>query len=121
MKHRLVRVVCALSLMFITGWGLRAVPSIYPTGTTVFDPDRTWSGYTIFATPDSQGTVLVDMNGTLVKRWTQIASVPSPVRILPGVSSWAGVRSGSLIRSRSHWCNLIGKATRCGGSTVLKK
>ena len=84
MKHRLVRVVCALSLMFITGWGLRAVPSIYPTGTTVFDPDRTWSGYTIFATPDSQGTVVVDMNGTLVKRWTQIASVPSPVRILPG-------------------------------------
>ena len=27
-------------------------PSIYPTGTTIFDPDRCWSGYTIYQAKD---------------------------------------------------------------------
>ena len=35
-----------------------AVPSVFPTGTTIFDPDKTWSGYTIVDAADSNGAVL---------------------------------------------------------------
>ena len=61
-----------------------AYPSVYPTGTTIYDPDKAWNGYTIHGTPDQQGAVLVDMNGNLLKRWEGVAAVPGPFRILPG-------------------------------------
>ena len=59
-------------------------PSVYPTGTTIYQPDRTWNGYTIFDAPDGQGAVLIDMNGNVQRQWTEIAAVPGPFRILPG-------------------------------------
>jgi hypothetical protein len=61
-----------------------ASPSIYPLGTTIFEPDKTWSGYTIIDTHESQGAVLLDMNGNVVRHWTEIDAVPGPFRILPG-------------------------------------
>ncbi len=61
-----------------------AFPSVYPTGTTIFKPDKTWSGYTIFDTTDEQGAALIDMNGNLLRHFTAIAAVPGPARILPG-------------------------------------
>ncbi|HLF10834.1 MAG TPA: aryl-sulfate sulfotransferase [Gammaproteobacteria bacterium] len=61
-----------------------AAPSVYPTGTTIYDPDQTWNGYTVFVLPES-GAVLVDMNGNEVRRWDQFAGVGGgPVRMLPG-------------------------------------
>ncbi len=62
---------------------LLADPSVYPTGTTIFHPDETWSGYTVLDTPGEGGTVLVDMNGSLLERWTEVAAVPGPFRVLP--------------------------------------
>jgi hypothetical protein len=60
-----------------------AAPSIYPTGTTIYDPDRAWNGYTVFVLPES-GAVLVDMNGNEVRRWEQFAGLGGgPVRMLP--------------------------------------
>ena len=61
-----------------------AAPSVYPTGTTIYDPEKAWNGYTLHDTPDEQGAVLVDMNGAVVKHWTGIDAVPSPFRLLPG-------------------------------------
>ena len=61
-----------------------AAPSVYPTGTTRYDPEKAWNGYTIHDTPDEQGAVLIDMNGRVVKHWTELTAVPSPFRILPG-------------------------------------
>jgi len=58
-----------------------AFPTIYPTGTTIYDPDRAWNGYTIFRTPDDKGVVLIDMNGNIVRRWTDVVGLG---RILPG-------------------------------------
>ena len=58
-----------------------AFPTIYPTGTTIYDPDRTWSGYTFYPTPDDKGVILIDMNGNIVRRWTDIVGLG---RILPG-------------------------------------
>ena len=61
---------------------LFAYPSVYPTGTTIYKPDAAWSGYTIHPTPDSKGTVLIDMNGNVIRRWANVTG--GPARILPG-------------------------------------
>jgi len=72
-------------------------PSVYPTGTTIYLPDKAWSGYTLLDTPNAQGAVLIDMNGTLLRRWKEIAAVPGPVRLLPG-----GDIVGGTTRRRPH-------------------
>ena len=58
-----------------------AFPTIYPTGTTIYDPDRAWNGYTVYRTPDDKGVVLIDMNGNIVRRWADVVGLG---RILPG-------------------------------------
>jgi|Marorgknorr_s2lv_3_1036020.scaffolds.fasta_scaffold00055_44 hypothetical protein len=73
---------CLLASLAATA--LIAFPSVYPTGTTIYQPDQTWNGYTIFDAPDGQGAVLIDMNGNVQRQWTEIAAVPGPFRILPG-------------------------------------
>lgn len=55
-------------------------PKIYPTGVTVYNPERTWNGYTLY--PSDLGAALVDMNGRVVKVWKGIIS--RPVKMLPG-------------------------------------
>ena len=50
-----------------------AFPSVYPTGTTIYQPDKAWNGYTIFPTPEAQGAVLIDMNGNLIRRFEETA------------------------------------------------
>jgi len=74
-----------------------AFPSVYPLGTTIYQPDKTWNGYTIIDTHESQGAVLIDMNGNVVKHWPQINVVPGPFRILPG-----GYVMGGSIRRNPH-------------------
>ena len=60
-----------------------AAPSVYPTGTTIYDPQSSWSGYTVFVLPET-GAVLIDMNGNEVRRWEQFAGIGGgPVRMLP--------------------------------------
>ena len=58
-----------------------AYPTVYPTGTTIYDPDRAWNGYTSYRTPDDKGVVLIDMNGNIVRRWTDVVGQG---RVLPG-------------------------------------
>ena len=70
-------------------------PTVYPTGTTIFQPDKTWSGYTIFGLPEQQGVVLIDMNGNEVKRWADLEG--GPARLFPG-----GNVMGSSTQRRPH-------------------
>ena len=56
-------------------------PSVYPTGTTIYDPERCWSGYTLFQAKEV-GALLIDMNGTEVKLWKGLHGFPN--KILPG-------------------------------------
>ena len=80
-QFRRIAVIAAFALvpgLFV------AAPSVYPTGTTIYNPEKAWNGYTLHDTPDEQGAVLVDMNGAVVKHWTSIDAVPSPFRLLPG-------------------------------------
>jgi hypothetical protein len=61
-----------------------AYPSVYPTGTTIYQPDKAWGGYTIFNTIDDQGTPLIDMNGNVLRLFTKVMSQANPIRVFPG-------------------------------------
>ncbi len=62
------------------------VPSVFPTGVTIFNPQKCWTGYTVFTLSLSQKSdpwsVLIDMNGNIVNRWHTLFGMPS--KILPG-------------------------------------
>ncbi|MEE8472652.1 MAG: aryl-sulfate sulfotransferase [Dehalococcoidia bacterium] len=66
--------------------------SVYPTGTTIYDPEKCWSGYTIFQANDV-GATLIDMNGNVVNQWKGLQGFPN--KILPGgfVMGSTGVRN----------------------------
>ena len=62
--------------------------SVYPTGTTIYNPEKCWNGYTIYPPfvanlPDyAGGMILLDMNGNTVNIWKGLGGVPG--KILPG-------------------------------------
>jgi hypothetical protein len=45
-----------------------AVPTVYPTGATIYDPQKAWNQYTVFSGSD-QKSYLIDMNGQVVQSW----------------------------------------------------
>ncbi len=51
-------------------------PSVFPTGATLYDPARAWSGYTLFQATE-HGAVLVDMNGAVVREWPELHGFPN--------------------------------------------
>jgi Arylsulfotransferase (ASST) len=62
-----------------------AAPSVFPTGTTIYDPGKAWNGYTVLSPLGTQAALIIDMNGNVVKRWDGFnSSAGGPVRILPG-------------------------------------
>lgn len=64
---------------------LRAAPTVFPTGTTIYDPDKAWNGYTVLSTLDTSAVLVIDMNGRPVKRWEGFnLSAGGPARVLPG-------------------------------------
>lgn len=56
-------------------------PSVYPTGVTIFDPDRAWGGYTLFQAA-GVGALLIDMSGREVQLWEGLEGLPN--KLLPG-------------------------------------
>jgi hypothetical protein len=90
-------------------------PSIYPTGTTIYDPARAWSGYTVFDTPNQQGAVIIDMNGNLLRRWPEVAAVPGPFRLLPG-----GDLIGGSAQRKPHQEAFVLLQVNWKGETVWK-
>src|SRR6185436_18086557 len=61
-----------------------AAQTVYPTGTTLYDPGRAWSGYTVLSPLNTQAVVVIDMNGTVVKRWEGfVNSAGGPARVYP--------------------------------------
>lgn len=56
-------------------------PSIYPTGATLYNPDKTWSGYTLYQAADL-GALLIGMNGQEVHLWKGLRGFPN--KLLPG-------------------------------------
>jgi len=58
-----------------------AYPTIFPTGTTIYDPERCFNGFTIFQAKET-GACLVDMNGATVQMWKGLHGLPNT--LLPG-------------------------------------
>jgi len=62
-----------------------AAQTVYPTGTTIYDPDRAWNGFMVLSPLGTQAVLVIDMNGTVVKRWDNFNnSAGGPARVLPG-------------------------------------
>ena len=57
--------------------------SVYPTGTTIYDPKKCWNGYTVYQLRGA-GAILVDMNGRTIRRWRGLKGFPTSNKIMPG-------------------------------------
>ena len=83
-KRRLVlRMLAMAALIGFPPSFINAIVSVYPTGTTIYQPDKTWNGYTLLDTADGEGVALIDMNGNILKRWPELAGM-GPFRMFPG-------------------------------------
>lgn len=51
-------------------------PSIFPTGTTIYNPDKCFNGYTLIPANEF-GAMLLDMNGGLVNYWKDLQGFPN--------------------------------------------
>ncbi|MBN2060372.1 MAG: aryl-sulfate sulfotransferase [Deltaproteobacteria bacterium] len=69
-----------------------AFPSVFPTGTTIYDPDKCWNGYTVFQAREA-GAAIIDMNGQVLQIWQGLQGFPN--KLLPGgyVMGSTGLRS----------------------------
>ncbi len=67
------------------------IPSVFPTGVTIYNPEKCWNGYTLMPLK-KVGAVLVDMNGNVVRVWKDFQGFPN--KLLPGgyVMGSLGVR-----------------------------
>jgi len=62
-----------------------AFPTVYPTGTTIYKPKKCDNGYTVYGTEvEGEGSVLIDMNGKVVKQWKNMSNREHPVKLLEG-------------------------------------
>ena len=86
----------AIALMVLSVMG-QAGPSVFPTGTTIYEPAGAWNGYTVLSLLGTQAVVVIDMNGRIVKRWDGFSnSSGGPARVLPNgdVIAASGARAG---------------------------
>lgn len=51
-------------------------PTVHPTGTTVYNPEKCFNGYTIFPAAE-HGCMLIDMNGKVVRYWKDLQGFPN--------------------------------------------
>ncbi|MEO8466416.1 MAG: aryl-sulfate sulfotransferase [Gammaproteobacteria bacterium] len=87
----------AMLVLVTSAAAASAAPSVYPTGTTIYNPAKTWNGYTVLSSLSAPAVIVIDMNGNVVKRWDGYNdSAGGPARILPGgvVVAAAGARPG---------------------------
>lgn len=77
--------LAALAFAVLASGPMLAAPTVFPTGTTIYDPAKAWSGYTVLSTLSTPAVIVIDMNGRVVKRWDGFnVSAGGPARILPG-------------------------------------
>ena len=81
--------------LFITA-AASASPSVYPTGTTIYDPKKAYNSFVAFAAPDGK-TRLIDLNGHVVHVWNYWG-FPSEL-INPAINDG---KKGELVVQLSH-------------------
>nr|WP_287410666.1 aryl-sulfate sulfotransferase [Pseudodesulfovibrio sp.] len=78
-------------------------PTVFPHGTTIYKPSKCWNGFTVFGTEvEAEGTVLIDMNGNVVKQWTDICQAEHPPKLLKG-GYLAGAKRPSPEKKGRTW------------------
>ncbi|MBW2000551.1 MAG: transcriptional initiation protein Tat, partial [Deltaproteobacteria bacterium] len=73
---------CLLCLLVMLPGSLLAFPTVFPHGTTIYKPDKCFSGFTILTVKGYQ-TILIDMNGNVVKHWPNVCDEEHPAKMLP--------------------------------------
>ncbi len=53
-------------------------PSVYPTGATVYDPEKCFNGFTVFQAKE-HGALIIDMNGREIKLFKQFHGFPNKI------------------------------------------
>lgn len=112
-KNNRVARVCALTLLTLATTLAAAAPSVYPTGTTIYDPARAWSGYTVLSLLATQAVVVIDMNGKVVKGWDGFNNSAGRGSCPAGSSSRRRART-RLTRRRSSSSSAISPARSSG-------
>ena len=56
-------------------------PTIYPTGVTLYNPEKSWNGLTMVSAPEL-GALLINMNGSELRLWKDVQGFPN--KIFPG-------------------------------------
>jgi hypothetical protein len=83
----MTRLTCACAIA-LAGFALVVAPAaqtVYPTGTTIYDPEGAWNGFTVLSPLGTPAVLVIDMNGNVVKRWDGFNnSAGGPARVLPG-------------------------------------
>jgi arylsulfotransferase ASST len=93
----------AATMALINPMGAFSFPTVFPHGTTIYKPAKCFSGYTLFGTEvESEGTVLVDMNGNVVKQWKDICQAEHPPKLLKG-GYLAGTKRPTLEKKGRIW------------------
>src|SRR6185436_8553412 len=81
---RLMHMCAAALLLAVLALTISAQSVSPTTGTTLYDPERAWSGYTVLSPLGTQAAIVIDMNGNVVKRWDgYVNSAGGPVRVFP--------------------------------------
>jgi len=80
-----------------------AMPTVYPTGVTVYKPEKTWDGFTLIGPSwwdSGNSTYLVDMNGKVVKEWDKLLG--HSAKMLPG-----GMVQGQYGERKKAYLNIL--------------
>jgi len=74
--------IAAACLSIFLATMIFARSTVFPTGVTIYKPDKCWNGFTVFSANVTGEITLIDMNGNVVKAWKGVSGFPA--RILPG-------------------------------------
>jgi hypothetical protein len=79
-------------------------PTVYPTGVTVYDPERAFGGFTLFQAPGA-GALLIDMNGREVQLWQGLQGFPN--KLLPGGQVFGSTAERSPVHGHQDQLDLV--------------
>ncbi len=83
------KVLLASLLILALAAAAQAAPTVYPTGTVLYKPDKAYNGFLLIGFLEP---MLIDMNGNLVKSWPGFTGMPN--KALPG---------GHIMTSTGTW------------------
>ena len=81
--------------------------TVFPTGTTVYNPEKCFTGYTLYPSKTTGvGAVLVDMNGEVVRTWPIFMSFM--INLLPGGTLLGGqIGRVTKVYDQTYECCLV--------------